>query len=49
MASAATSELVALHISGGELPTYAGAFHPARFDDPDYLAKIADWDDATQL
>ncbi len=49
MASAATAELVALHISDGELPTYADAFHPARFDDPDYLAKIADWDDSTQL
>jgi len=49
MASPATAELVALHISGGELPTYADAFHPARFDDPDYLAKITDWDDSTQL
>ena len=49
MASAATSELVAAHIAGGKLPDYAGAFHPARFDDPEYVAKIAEWDDATQL
>ena len=49
MASPATAELVALHISGGELPTYADAFHPARFDDPEYVARIADWDDSTQL
>ncbi|MCG6948301.1 MAG: FAD-binding oxidoreductase [Acidobacteria bacterium] len=49
MASAATSELVAAHIVGGELPDYAPAFHPTRFEDEEYLAKIADWDDDTQL
>jgi glycine/D-amino acid oxidase-like deaminating enzyme len=49
MASAATSELVALHITGGNLPDYAPAFHPARFDDQEYVAKIAEWDDTTQL
>ena len=49
MASAATSELVAAHIADGKLPSYAGALHPARFDDEDYLAKIAEWDDTTQL
>jgi len=49
MASAATAELVAAHITDGKLPAYAGAFHPARFDDEDYLAKIAEWDDETQL
>jgi glycine/D-amino acid oxidase-like deaminating enzyme len=49
MASAATSELVAAHIAGGKLPDYAGAFHPARFDDPEYLALIEGWDDTTQL
>ena len=49
MASAATSELVALHVTDEELSDYAGAFHPARFDDPEYVAKIAEWDDETQL
>ncbi len=49
MASAATSELAALHIMGEKLPEYAGAFHPNRFEDEEYLAKIADWDDSTQL
>ena len=49
MASAATSELVAAHIAGGKLPDYADAFHPARFEDEGYLAKIAEWDDSTQL
>jgi glycine/D-amino acid oxidase-like deaminating enzyme len=49
MASAATSELVAAHITGGKLPEYAAAFYPARFEDEEYLAKIAEWVDATQL
>jgi sarcosine oxidase subunit beta len=49
MASSATAELVAAHMTGSALPDYAGAFHPARFDDPEYLAKTEDWDDTTQL
>jgi glycine/D-amino acid oxidase-like deaminating enzyme len=49
MASAATSEMVAAHITGGKLPAYAPAFHPARFEEEEYLVKIADWDDTTQL
>jgi glycine/D-amino acid oxidase-like deaminating enzyme len=49
MASAATSELVATHISGEDPPAYAPAFHPARFEDEEYVAKIAGWEDDTQL
>jgi glycine/D-amino acid oxidase-like deaminating enzyme len=49
MASAATSELVAAHITGSELPGYAAAFHPARFEDEAYLEKIEGWEDTTQL
>jgi glycine/D-amino acid oxidase-like deaminating enzyme len=49
MASAATSELVAAHITGVKLPDYASVFHPARFENEEYLAKIAEWDDDTQL
>jgi glycine/D-amino acid oxidase-like deaminating enzyme len=49
MASAGTAELVAAHIMGAPLADYAPAFHPARYDDPGYLAKIEVWDDSTQL
>jgi glycine/D-amino acid oxidase-like deaminating enzyme len=49
MASSATSELMAAHITEGKLPEYAPAFHPGRFEDEAYLAKIAQWDDHTQL
>jgi hypothetical protein len=31
------------------LPDYAAAFHPARFEDEEYVAKIAEWEDVTQL
>jgi glycine/D-amino acid oxidase-like deaminating enzyme len=49
MASAATSELVAAHITGSALPNYAAAFHPARFENPVYLTKIEGWTDTSQL
>ena len=49
MASSATAELVAGHITGSPLPTYAAAFHPGRYDDPEYVAKIEGWVDSTQL
>ena len=49
MASAATSELVTAHITGGALPDHAPAFHPGRFEDPAYLAVIENWEDSTQL
>ena len=34
-------ELLAAHVRGAPLPAYAGAFHPARFDDPGYLDAFA--------
>jgi glycine/D-amino acid oxidase-like deaminating enzyme len=49
MASMATSEIVAAHVTGGELPGHAEAFHPRRWEDEAYLETIETWDDATQL
>ncbi len=49
MVSAATAELVAAHITGGALPASAAAFHPGRYDEPDYVAKIGGWVASTQL
>ena len=37
MGACAGGELLAAHVCGAPLPPYAGAFHPARFDDPGYL------------
>lgn len=40
MASAAAGELLALHVTGGELPRHAAAFDPARYGDPAYVASL---------
>jgi glycine/D-amino acid oxidase-like deaminating enzyme len=45
-ASQRAAELVAAHLPGAELPGWAGAFAPARFDDPAYLERLAGWDSA---
>jgi glycine/D-amino acid oxidase-like deaminating enzyme len=49
MASSATAELVAAHITGSPLPSYAAAFDPGRYEDPEYVVKIEGWADSTQL
>jgi sarcosine oxidase, subunit beta len=49
MAACAAGELLAAHIAGHTLPTYAAAFHPARYDDAGYLAQIETWGDGGQL
>ena len=41
MGACAGGELLAAHVCGAPLPAYAGAFHPARFDDPGYLDAFA--------
>ncbi len=40
MSSCAAGELLAAHITGGDLPSYAAAFHPARYDNPAYRQEI---------
>lgn len=50
MAALAAGELLAAHITGGELPSYAPAFAPSRYDDAAYQALLANWDsEAGQL
>jgi len=49
MASSATAELLARHITGDALPDYAPAFDLRRYDDPAYLRSLAMWGDAGQL
>jgi len=47
MASQAAAELLAAGMLGQPLPEYAGAFHPARFDSPDYQASLATADSSS--
>lgn len=49
MASCAAGELLAKHVTGAALPTYAAAFSPRRYDDPAYRKRIETWDMSGQL
>ena len=49
MAAAAAGELGALHVTGGTLPDYARWFAPSRYDDPDYVALLAQMTDSGQI
>jgi len=49
MSSSAAGELLAAHVTGATLPSYAAALLPARFADPAYLARLATWGEGGQL
>ncbi len=49
MASSATAELCAAHITGEALPGYAPAFDLTRYEDPAYLARLEAWGEDGQL
>ena len=49
MASSATAELCAAHITGDGLPDYAPAFDLLRYEDPEYLARVESWGEDGQL
>lgn len=49
MAACAGGELIASHVMGTDLPSYAASFAPARYDDPAYLAMSEKWGDGGQL
>jgi glycine/D-amino acid oxidase-like deaminating enzyme len=49
MAGNGAADLLADHISGRGLPSYAPAFRPDRYDDPAYRALLDRWGDSGQL
>lgn len=49
MSSCAAGELLAAHLAGGELPSYAPAFSLKRYDEPGHRQSLANWDDSGQL
>jgi len=49
MAACAGGELLAAHIAGATLPSYASAFLPSRYDDPAYQARLVAWGATGQL
>lgn len=49
MASCASGELLAAHITRAQLPHYAPAFLLSRYDDPEYRTLLENWSDTGQL
>ena len=49
MAGCGAGELLAAHVTGGYLPSYAHRFLLERYEDPEYQALLADWDESGQL
>ena len=49
MSSNTAADLLASHVTGAPLPTYASAFLPSRYDDPAYTQLLDTWGDSGQL
>jgi sarcosine oxidase, subunit beta len=49
MSACGVGELLAAHVTGTELPSYAPAFGLSRYDDPEYLKQVEKWDESGQL
>ena len=49
MVASGAADLLALHISGGELPEYADTFLLSRYDDQEYVASVANGAGSGQL
>jgi len=49
MAACASGELLAQHVTNGQLPSYASAFDVARYSDPKYRQLLEGWNSSGQL
>jgi glycine/D-amino acid oxidase-like deaminating enzyme len=49
MSACGVGELLAAHVTGAELPSYAPALALERYDDPEYQRKLDAWGDSGQL
>lgn len=49
MSACGIGELLAAHVTGGELPSYAPAFALSRYDDSEYRKKLENWGAEGQL
>jgi hypothetical protein len=49
MSACGAGELLARYVTGDSLPSYAAAFDLARYDDPQYQKKLAEWGQNGQL
>jgi glycine/D-amino acid oxidase-like deaminating enzyme len=49
MSACGVGELLAAHVTGGKLPSYAAAFELSRYDNPEYLKQLETWGENGQL
>jgi glycine/D-amino acid oxidase-like deaminating enzyme len=49
MSACGVGDLLAAHVTGAQLPSYASAFDLKRYDDPEYQKRLENWDDSGQL
>ena len=49
MSACGVGDLLAAHVTGSKLPSYANAFLLSRYDDPGYQKQLANWGDTGQL
>ena len=49
MSACAVGEVLAAHVMGENLPSYAPAFSPSRYEDPAYLKQLETWKESGQL
>jgi len=49
MGGCGAGELLAAHVTGSDVPSYARWFLLERYEDPDYQALLDDWDESGQL
>ena len=49
MSACGVGELLAAHVTGGELPSYAKVFEISRYDDSGYAKKLESWREIGQL
>jgi hypothetical protein len=49
MSACGTGDLLAAHVAGLELPSYANGLVLSRYDDPEFQKKLATWADIGQL
>src|ERR1043166_3375876 len=45
MSASGVGHLLAAHVTGANLPSYAPAFTLARYDDPEYQKRLESWGD----
>ena len=49
MSACGVGDLLAAHVMGADLPSYAPAFDLGRYNNPEYVKQFENWSDSGQL